>query len=801
VRGVKRRHRPPRILLVAMAESVHTARWISQLGQEGWDVHLFPVSTRPLHADLRQVTVHAAVRRPRPDLDPSVRQRGIRWLLPRGSVRLEWTLERVPRTNRAARLARVISSLRPDIVHSLEMQHAAYLTLESRRLLDGDRFPPWIYSCWGSDIFYFGRQAEHRERVQAVLAACDYLITDCERDQQLAPELGFRGTSLGVFPGPGGFHVERMRRLRSAAPASTRRVIALKGYHDDRWVGRALVALEAIHRLSAELTEYEVVIYSAEENVRYAAEYIARTTGLRLSVLPESAPDEIVTLMGRARIAIAVNTSDGTPNAMLEAMVMGALPIQSDTISTREWVTDGENGLLIDPEDPDDVERGLRRALADDELVDRADRLNERMTDERIAYPVIAPRVVEAYRRVLREAGEKVAFMSEYLPPAPTWSGQASVLYRLLAGVDRDAYCLLSRVDFDVPEYRSAARRLPARYHHLGNAVSRLPAKARGLERWAIRARRGWSLLRAVARGVAAVRRERCGALIAAPDRVEDLPIAFVVSRMAGARFYPYLFDDYATKWTPPRERAFARRAEPFLLKRAAGIIVPNEYLGDDLRRRYGVSTTVVRNPCDVPAYELHRGQTVDELRRPAAVVFTGAVYHAHYGAFRNLIEAIGLLGADVAELHLYTASDPELLAQQGVHGPIVFHGHAPAASVPRIQQAADVLFLPLAFDSPYPDVVRTSAPAKMAEYLAAGRPILVHSPADSFVSSYFRRHGCGVVVDEVDPAALAQALERLIVDAALRERVCAAAWERACADFHPDRARAVLAELVGLQQ
>jgi len=782
-----------------MANSVHTARWISQLGQEGWDVHLFPVSTRPLHPDLRDVTVHAAVRRSRPDLDRSVRQRGICWPLPRGSVRLEWALEAGRRTNRAARLARVISTIRPDIVHSMEMQHAAYLTLESRGLLAGDRFPPWIYSCWGSDIFYFGRRPDHVERVRAVLAACDYLITDCDRDRHLAPELGFRGTFLGVFPGPGGFQIEQMRRLRSPAPASTRHVIALKGYHDDRWVGRALIALEAIHRLSAELTEYKVVIYSAEKNVRYAAEYIARTTGLRVSVLEESAPDVIVALMGCARIAIGVNVSDGTPNSMLEAMIMGALPIQSDTISTQEWIRDGENGLLVAPEDPDDVERALRRALADDELVDRAERLNERLTDERVAYPVVAPRAVEAYRRVLREAGEKVAFMSEYLPPARTWSGQASVLYRLLASVDRESYCLLSRVDFDLPEYRSAARRLPARYYHLGDGVQRSPERATGSERRAIRARRVWSTVRAIAVGVGAVRRERCGALIAAPDRVEDLLIAFAVSRLARARFYPYLFDDYATKWVHPREQAFARRVEPFLLKRAAGVIVPNEYLGEDLRRRHGVATTVVRNPCDVPAFERHRELLDDDLRRPATVVFTGAVYHAHYGAFRDLLAAIGLLGSDVARLHLYTASDPALLAEHGLSGPIAFHQHVPAASVPRIQQQADVLFLPLAFDSPYPDVVRTSAPAKMAEYLAAGRPILVHAPADSFVSDYFRRHGCGVVVDDSDPAALAQALERMLADADLRERVCAAAWQRACSDFHPDQARAALAQLVGL--
>lgn len=805
------RRRRMRILVVAMAESVHTARWLSQLRDEDWDVHLFPVSENPLHVDLHDVTVHGAVRRPRPDLDPSVRRRGIPWPLPRGSVRLEWTLGRLPRMNRAARLARLISSLRPDVVHSLEMQHAAYLTLESRRLLGAGRFPPWIYSCWGSDLYFFGRQQEHAERIAAVLSACDYLITDCERDRHLAVDMGFSGTFLGVFPGPGGFDIERMRQLRSPGPVAERRAIALKGNHDERWVGRALVALEALERVAAELAQYEVVIYSAEPNVRHAAEYVARTRGVKLTVLPYSAPDEIVGLMGRARIAVAVNVSDGTPNSMLEAMIMGALPIQSDTISTREWISDGENGLLVAPEDADEIERALRRALADDALVEKAAQHNAELTADRVAYPIVAPRVVELYRRVASErqsrpangrppdARRRVALMSEYLPPAPTWSGQASVLYRLFAGVDRDAYCLLSRVDFDLPEYREATRRLPAPYHHLGDAVSRSPERARGMQRWAIRGRRGWSALRAAARGVLAVRRERCGAVVAAPDRVEDLAIAFAISRLAGTRFYPYLFDDYATKWRHPREQALARRLEPFLLRRAAGVIVPNEYLGEEVRRRHGVQATVVRNPCDLTAYESHRGDGAGS-RRPAAVVFTGAVYHAHYGAFRALLEAISLLGEEIARLHLHTASDPALLAEQGLSGPIVFHPHAPAESMPRIQQEADVLFLPLAFDSPYPDIVRTSAPAKMAEYLAARRPILVHAPADSFVSSYFRRHDCGVVVDDSDATALAQALEHILADDDLRERLCAAAWQRACEDFHPDRARAELAQLVGLR-
>ncbi len=65
--------------------------------------------------------------------------------------------------------------------------------------------------------------------------------------------------------------------------------------------------------------------------------------------------------------------------------------------------------------------------------------------------------------------------MSEFLPPAATWSGQTGVFYRLLEGIDPEAYCLLSRVDFETVDYRGAPRRLPATYHHLGGAVTSSP--------------------------------------------------------------------------------------------------------------------------------------------------------------------------------------------------------------------------------------------------------------------------------------------------------------------------------------
>jgi glycosyltransferase involved in cell wall biosynthesis len=85
-----------------------------------------------------------------------------------------------------------------------------------------------------------------------------------------------------------------------------------------------------------------------------------------------------------------------------------------------------------------------------------------------------------------------------------------------------------------------------------------------------------------------------------------------------------------------------------------------------------------------------------------------------------------------------------------------------------------------------------------MSEYLAACRPILVHAPGDSFIAWYFRQHECGIVVDRLDPAELALALDLLLSDRALRERLAARAWERAREDFDLSKAQAQFAGLLG---
>ena len=86
---------------------------------------------------------------------------------------------------------------------------------------------------------------------------------------------------------------------------------------------------------------------------------------------------------------------------------MGSFPIQSNTSCLGELLQDGESGMLVHPEDPEAIAAALRRAVTDDDLVDRAAGINSRIAAERLDRSVIRPQVVQMYERIATQARSK----------------------------------------------------------------------------------------------------------------------------------------------------------------------------------------------------------------------------------------------------------------------------------------------------------------------------------------------------------------------------------------------------------
>jgi glycosyltransferase involved in cell wall biosynthesis len=407
--------RSPRILFIGMSNSVHAARWTNAIADEGWDLHFFPVYDAPLHPLARNVTLFGSSRL------AALHERAMRLyqLAPTsGRGRLLAGIARqagAESSGRSSWLAFLISWLKPDIVHTMEMQHSAYMVMEARdklaRWRPRTQFPPWIVSNWGSDIFLYGRLDEHAGQIRRVLAACDYYHCECERDVELARTFGFKGTVLPVLPIGGGFELDEMQRLRQPGPVSARRWIAMKGYQS--WAGRAQAGLRAIERCADVLADYRIGMYLLHPPDNLAAiERVSRLTGIEFEYEP--APyawgrEQVLTLLGRSRISIGLSISDAISTSMLEAMILGAFPVQSHTGCQDEWVEHGQTALFVHPEDPESIEVAIRRAVTDDRLVDEAAARNAEIAAERLDDRIIQPQVVDLYKQVFAGArGDRI---------------------------------------------------------------------------------------------------------------------------------------------------------------------------------------------------------------------------------------------------------------------------------------------------------------------------------------------------------------------------------------------------------
>lgn len=298
---------------------------------------------------------------------------------------------------------------------------------------------------------------------------------------------------------------------------------------------------------------------------------------------------------------------------------------------------------------------------------------------------------------------------------------------------------------------------------------------------------------------VAAVKTHPAEVIVGCSGNPFDLPAAAIAARRLKLPFVAYLFDDPVYQWEKGLYRSLARFCEQRWAAYARKVIVPNEVLADDIRARVArAAIAVVRNPVDLTETGMPDGtdcsgrgaSLLPSSQTPWTVLYTGSVYSAQASAFRNLVGALEKNDGRF-HLHVYTAQSDVQVRDHGLIGPFVRRfDHLSQAQAIMRQRESDILFLPLAFDSPIPEVVRSSAPAKVAEYLASGRPIVVHAPRGSFVSSFFSARRAGLVVDEPNVEALAQALNRLSTDVTLRAELVANA-KSAAREFGADHARA----------
>lgn len=287
-------------------------------------------------------------------------------------------------------LENIILEINPDVVHSFEMQSCSYPILKTMQKFSGLK---WIYSCWGNDLFYFKNFKEHNSKIKKVLSRINYLHTDCFRDFYLAENLGFNQKYLGMIPGGGGYHLDNCEKYKM--PINERKIILVKGYHNT--FGRGLMTVKALENIVKQISDYQVVIFGAHNSV---IKYIEENN-LDFSFFHrhELSQEKVLEFMGKSLIYIGNNISDGMPNTLLESIIMGAFPIQSNPgNATAEIIENNVNGILIkDPEDVSEIQNAVIKALSSPQLLKEAFKINNKLAQDKLDYQVNNSKIISIY--------------------------------------------------------------------------------------------------------------------------------------------------------------------------------------------------------------------------------------------------------------------------------------------------------------------------------------------------------------------------------------------------------------------
>lgn len=449
-----------------MHHSPHAARWVDMAADLGYDLHMFPLEPSSPHHKLRDLTLHVPVLdEPATEGVKEARRQGIlaravnfvrlaqsnpreafrrlkRAILirPKAIVldvepppfdttssgvkirhlptyQIIGRISDVTETVRLGRadeseettlrihgpdvLASLIRKLKPDLIHSMEFQHSAYLVLAARDRMK-EPFPRWLATNWGSDIFYFGNQANHARQIRRVCEAIDLYSCECHRDLALGRKFGYRGPDLPVLPNSGGMDIGHILSLRDPAPPSKRKLIMVKGY--DHFAGRAMISLAVLERYAEQLKDYTIVLFSVGAKPRVRALELAEAGILKIKVIDWATHDDILQHFGQARMYLGISISDAISTSVLEAMAMGAFPIQTDTSCCEEWFVHEKTGFAIPPDDFEKICERFVTALTDDDLVDSAALENWEIIRSRLAVEVLRPKMQDFYRQALTHA-------------------------------------------------------------------------------------------------------------------------------------------------------------------------------------------------------------------------------------------------------------------------------------------------------------------------------------------------------------------------------------------------------------
>jgi glycosyltransferase involved in cell wall biosynthesis len=214
------------------------------------------------------------------------------------------------------------------------------------------------------------------------MRATHALHADCQRDLRIAYKWGFEPEiPTLVIPGNGGINPHIFHQ--PSDPVLEPVVINPRGF---RSYVRNDVFFRSIPLVLDQIPNARFLC-SAMAGETEAEDWLTRLgIAHAVKLLPARPHDRMGDVFRSAAVLVSPSTHDGTPNSVLEGMACGCFPVVGRIESLQEWITPGQNGLLVDPSNASALAQAIIAGLSDPDLRARAAQENAAIISARADY-------------------------------------------------------------------------------------------------------------------------------------------------------------------------------------------------------------------------------------------------------------------------------------------------------------------------------------------------------------------------------------------------------------------------------
>lgn len=357
-----------KICFLADSESIHTKRWCNHFVEKGHDVSLISFKSTCYIQNIKFYYVDAG----------GIMVKGGNW-----KVLLK-----------ATEIKKIVNKISPDILHA---HYATSYGVVGAMI----NYHPYIITALGSDVLISPQKSfVYRLLLKYAFKKANWITVMADHMKFPVLKLGNFNAKTDVVP----FGIDtKLFNPQDRVLDKNKFVITSTRNFED--VYNIPHLLRSVAKIYSQINGIELNLIG-DGTKRKDIEELVKKLGLEkiTTFYGRLSQPEIVQILKHTNVFVSVSLSDGNNISLNEAMACGCLPIVTDIPANTQWVTNQENGFLVDVDDVDGLADLLLKTFKDfDKLSSKAFDLNQKIIADKADWYKNLKIVEDKYKELLNE--------------------------------------------------------------------------------------------------------------------------------------------------------------------------------------------------------------------------------------------------------------------------------------------------------------------------------------------------------------------------------------------------------------